>query len=213
MIGRRRSTDGQCALLGCRTGRTGAYSRAALRTTNIERTVRRLLVINLQTRRTLWTNDNHELLNHAEHRAGIRKGVRRHTIAAYEIFRSGHAFQRKQQVVLVGRKGEPVFERHDLRLDQAFDDRVEVLHAVEFSVTHRVEERLAFNFAHLDVLARARTRSQYLNCGHAAVAVRAWNQTLRNDVTERLGQPRANHGLFVLRIEADDAIDSLRRVD
>src|SRR5215475_11268858 len=59
MIGCWRSADGECALLSCRAGRTGAHRRAALRTTNIERTVRRLLVVNLQTRRTLWTNNNH----------------------------------------------------------------------------------------------------------------------------------------------------------
>src|SRR5215212_3485490 len=45
------------------------------------------------------------------------------------------------------------------------------------------------------------------------MAVGARDQTLRNDVAERLGQSRANHRLFVLGIKTDDSIDSFRSVD
>ena len=111
------------------------------------------------------------------------------------------------------RERETVFESHDLRLDQTFDDRVEILHAIQLAVAHRVEKRLAFNLTRFNVLARAWARSQDLHRSNAPAAVRSRYQTLRNDVTEVLRQTRANHGLFVLRIKTDDAIDSLRSVD
>ena len=58
---------------------------------------------------------------------------------------------------------EAIFERYDVVFDQPLDDRVEVLHAVEFAITHRIEQRLAFNFTGFDVLARTRTRPQNLD--------------------------------------------------
>jgi hypothetical protein len=84
------------------------------------------------------------VFDHAQHRAGVGKeltGIA--PVAANEIFSGRHAFQRQQQVVLVGRECEPSSSDTTL-FRSALDDGVEVLHAVELSVAHRVEQRLAF---------------------------------------------------------------------
>jgi hypothetical protein len=65
----------------------------------------------------------------------------------------------------------------------------------------------------LQILARARRRSQNFAGGHAPGAVGARDQTLRNDKAEGLRETRADDGFFVFRVEADDAVDRLRGVD
>ena len=80
------------------------------------------------------------------------------------------------------------------------------------AVAHRIEQRLAFLLAHLDVLARAHGRLQHLDDGHAAAALLR-DQPLRDEVAERRRQPAA-HRLLIRHLEgADDALDRLRGVD
>ncbi len=54
---------------------------------------------------------------------------------------------------------------------------------------------------------------EYLDRGDAPAPVGARDEPLRDDVAERLREPRADDLLLVLRVEADDAVDGLRRVD
>src|SRR5262249_2719020 len=68
-------------------------------------------------------------------------------------------------------------------------------------------------FSGFDVFARAWTRSENLNGGYSSSSFRPRNQTLGNNVTKSLGQTCSNYRLFTLWIKADDAVDSLGRID
>src|ERR1044072_1026432 len=65
----------------------------------------------------------------------------------------------------------------------------------------------------LDVFACTWSGTQNLNPSDASAKVRAWNQSLRNDVAKSLGQSRANDRFFIFRIKTNDAIDRFGRVN
>src|SRR5205085_5892988 len=111
-----------------------------------------------------------------------------------------------------GGERQPVFERDRLALNHPLDDRVEVLHAVELAVAHRVEQGLAVGLARVDVPARARRGPQDFDGGDAPAPVGARYQTMRDDVAEGLREARAYDLLLVLRVEAEDAVNRLRGV-
>ncbi len=125
---------------------------------------------------------------------------------------SGTSARATLQVSRVGR-----VEIRGCRRDRPFPHEtlelaVEILHPVERPVAHRIEQRLAFLLAHLDVFARAHGRLQHLDDRHAAAALFR-DQPLRDEVAERGRQPAA-HGLLIRHLEgADDALDRLRSVD
>ena len=98
------------------------------------------------------------------------------------------------------------------RAHELFQLAVEVLHAVELAVLHRVEQRLAFAVALLHVVARPHRRLEDLQ-DRPAAAARLRDQPLRDEVAERARQPRAD-ACLVRRLEgADDAIDGFRGVN
>src|SRR6185295_10213845 len=102
---------------------------------------------------------------------------------------------------------------NQLQLDKILNYCVEILHALEPAVAHRVQQRLALGFAGFNVLASTRCRFQDLDRRDASTHVGARNQTLRDDVAEGLRQTSTNYRLFILRVETDDAVDRLGRID
>src|ERR1044072_6648896 len=65
----------------------------------------------------------------------------------------------------------------------------------------------------LDVFACTWSGTQNLNRSDASAKVRAWNQSLRNDVAKSLGQSRANGRFLIFRRKTDAAIDQFGRVN
>src|SRR5260370_40641294 len=116
-----------------------------------------------------------------------------------KVFSRGQAFERKQQVVLVGGEPEAVFNGDDVSFDEVLNDRVKILHAFKLSVAHGIQQGFAFRFTVFDVFTGASGRPQNLYRGHASATITPRNQPLRNDVAKSLRESRANYRLFVLR--------------
>src|SRR6185369_16391613 len=109
----------------------------------------------------------------------------------------------------IGCKGKSIFERYHLRLNQPFDNAVEVLHAVKFPINHCIKKRLAVDLARFDVFTCAWAGPQNLHRRNATTTISTRYQTLRNDVAKRLRKSCSDNRLFVLWIKSDDAVDSL----
>jgi len=161
------------------------------------------------------------LFDHVEHGIRILYGRRRNHRLGHRfrlvnvgvILGRRQALELEQKVVLVRREREAVVHRDHVLFDQSLDDRVKILHAVDLAVADRVEQRLAFLLALLDVLAGALVGFKDLDRRDAAFAVSGRDETLRHDIAKCLCETRADDTLFVFRIETDDTVDGFGRVD
>src|SRR5258705_8210382 len=117
------------------------------------------------------------------------------------------------EVAGVGGVGEAGFKIDGAGADQLFNFAVEILHAFGIAVTHGVEKRLAFALALFDIFAGAKSGLENFDDGESAVPVAPRKQTLRNDVTERLGEAIAHALLIFHREGADDALDGFGGVN
>src|SRR5690242_5833155 len=96
-------------------------------------------------------------------------------LRAYIVFAGSKPLQRQQQIVLIRLERETVVDGYDGALDQIPDDGIEVLHSVQLSIPHGVEQRLALGFSILDIFTGSWRRLQNLYGGNAAAHVRARN--------------------------------------
>ena len=78
------------------------------------------------------------------------------TLALCEFF-ARYALQGQEEIVLIAGEGETVFHRNRAFVDHVPNDGVEVLHAVQLAVTHRIEQRLALSLARFNIFPRAWT--------------------------------------------------------
>ncbi len=116
------------------------------------------------------------------------------------------------EIALVGGIGQADFDADDPGANHLLNLVIEVLHPFRLAVAHSVKERFSFGLAALDIFAGAHGGFQDFEGGHAAFAVVARDQTLRDDVAEGLREAVADGVLVGERENADDTLDRFRGV-
>src|SRR2546425_2924332 len=124
----------------------------------------------------------------------------------------GHVRKLHSQVPRVGRIEVRGSQGDGPCAHQLFELAVEVLHAFQLAVAHRIQQRLAFFLALFQIVARAHRRLQHFDDGDAASAFFG-DQSLRDEIAERRGEARPHRLLVACLERADDALDGLRGVD